>query len=144
SIEKLLEFNCEDKEIQREVAKTVLVIDDSPVNVTLIEVMLEKFNYKLITGENGKEAFELYLEHSPDIILMDLQMPEVDGYQATENIRKHELENEVDFPVPILAISAYALENEIAKAFQAGCTEYLCKPIKKKQLYPLIDELLKK
>ena len=144
SIEKLLEFDCEDKEIPREVAKTVLVIDDSPVNVTLIEAMLEKFNYKLITGENGKEAFELYLEHSPDIILMDLQMPEVDGYQATENIRKHELENEVDFPVPILAISAYALENEIAKAFQAGCTEYLCKPIKKKQLYPLIDELLKK
>ncbi len=150
AIEKLFELSetpdSAEKEnsLQHSKDKLVLVVDDSPVNIALIEVMLKNNNYKIISGTNGKEAFELYLEKKPDIILMDLQMPEVDGYQAMENIREYERENNIVVNVPILAISAYALENEIAKAFQAGCTEYLSKPIKKKQLFMMMDELLNK
>ncbi|NUM35642.1 MAG: response regulator [Candidatus Brocadiae bacterium] len=121
----------------------VLLVEDSPDNTLLIQTYLKKTSYDVDTAENGKIALEKFLSKEYDLILMDMQMPVMDGYTATRNIREYE-RNEKRFSVPIIALTAYALKEDAEKSLQAGCNTHLTKPIKKDKLLKTIQEFISK
>ncbi|WP_415717947.1 ATP-binding protein [Maridesulfovibrio sp.] len=122
----------------RRKAKKILVVEDSESNRRLIEFYLKDSRHNLVMAENGLEGFEIY-KSSPDfdIIFMDMQMPVMDGLEATRNIREFESENSLP-AVEIVALTANAFEDDKKASFNAGCTTFMAKPIKKKQLIDYI------
>lgn len=115
----------------------VLIAEDALDNYNLyVQLMIEKFT--LLHAWNGKEAVDLYHKHKEeiDVIIMDIKMPEMDGYEATELIRRD------DPDVPIIAASAYAFADDIAKIMTSGFNDYLSKPINKNALFSSLDMLL--
>jgi CheY-like chemotaxis protein len=117
--------------------KTILIGEDELVNYRLLEVILSKTNATLIHGKSGSEALRLFKSNpNIDIILMDIKMPALDGCEVTREIRKLNPE------IPIIAQTAYALEEEKDKSLEAGCNAYITKPINKKELLTLIATLL--
>lgn len=118
--------------------KTILIAEDELINFRLLEVMLAKTSVKILRGKNGIETLQLFKENPQiDLILMDIKMPEMDGCEVTREIRK------INTKIPIIAQTAYALEEEKEKSFEAGCTDYITKPINKKELLFLIDSKLR-
>lgn len=118
--------------------KTILIGEDEMINYRLLEVILSKTKVKLIRGSNGPETLQLFKENPQiDLILMDIKMPEMDGCDVTKEIRK------LNTDVPIIAQTAYALEEEKTKSLEAGCNAYITKPINKKDLLCLIDSYLR-
>lgn len=111
----------------------ILLVDDSEDNRLLIRSFLKKTPYVIDTADNGLAAVEQYKAAPYDLILMDIQMPVMDGYTATKEIRDWERSNRRE-PTPILAFTAYALQEEIRKSYDAGCNGHLTKPIKKNDL----------
>jgi two-component system, cell cycle response regulator DivK len=117
--------------------KTILIAEDELINYRLLEVMLSKTKVNLLHGLNGSETLRLFMDNAPiDLILMDIKMPEMDGCEVTREIRK------LNAKVPIIAQTAYALEEEKTKSFMAGCNAYITKPINKKELLDLIGSFL--
>jgi len=121
----------------------ILLVDDSSDNRLLIQSYLKKTPYKIDIGENGQMALEKFTSGKYDIVLMDIQMPVMDGYTATREIRKWEVENRVE-ATPIIALTAYALKEEIQKCLDAGCNDCLTKPVKKVKLLEMIKQWTKK
>jgi len=115
----------------------ILVVDDSPDNRNLISLYLKKTSITFSMAEDGEEAVEKNKAEHFDLILMDLQMPIMDGYTAIKTIRAWEEKNKKN-RVPIIALSAYAFKEEVDKSFAAGANEHLTKPIKKKKLFTSI------
>lgn len=112
---------------------TILVAEDTDSNYKLIETMIGK-NYKLVRAVNGVEAVSLCNELQPDLILMDIKMPEMSGLDATQIIRR-------SFPdIPIIVQSAYAFEDDRKRAIESGCTDFIAKPFTKKQLTDIIHK----
>ncbi|MEP7274852.1 MAG: response regulator, partial [Betaproteobacteria bacterium] len=117
----------------------ILLAEDSSDNVLLIQSFLKSSGYSADVACNGAVAFEKFISGSYDVILMDVQMPIMDGYAATRRIRQWEIENHAT-PVPILALTAHALPEEVRKSLDAGCTVHLTKPIRKATLIGAIEE----
>jgi CheY-like chemotaxis protein len=118
---------------------TILIGEDEHINFRLLEVMLAKTRVKILRGKNGLETFKLFQANPQiDLILMDIKMPEMDGCEVTREIRK------INKSIPIIAQTAYALEEEKEKSLEAGCTAYITKPINKKDLLLLIEEKIHK
>lgn len=113
--------------------KTVLVAEDISSNYLLISAILGK-QYRLLHALNGREAVEMAKTHPVDLVLMDMKMPEMDGLTATKEIRKFNTE------LPIIALSAYAFESDKVAALEAGCNEYLVKPIDKAKLLAALQK----
>lgn len=111
--------------------KTVLVAEDEESNYELVRIVLQK-RYNLIRAHNGIEAVTMFEEEKPDLILMDIRMPEMDGLDATRIIK------EVNQEVPVIALSAYAFPENIREAKAAGCDEFMAKPFKVEDLIELI------
>jgi len=117
---------------------TILVIENEVSNRILIERVLSTRGYRCLSASNGREALELLDHERVDLILTDLSMPVLDGYRTTQLIRARPgLAN-----VPIVAVTAFALNDEGEAAKQIGCTEYLTKPFKPRQLLEVVDRLL--
>lgn len=114
-------------------ALRVLLADDSEDNIFLIRSYLRDTGSSVDVAENGESAFEKFRSGEYDVVLMDVQMPVMDGYAATERIREWEREAGKR-PTPVLALTAYAHPTEIRRSREAGCTAYLAKPIRKKVL----------
>lgn len=110
---------------------TLLVAEDNESNYTLFQVILKEFN--LIHARNGREAVELYHRYHPDLILMDLKMPDMNGYEATAEIRKDNQE------IPIIAVTAFAFAEDEQRVQQSGFNAYVSKPIKPVQLIKTIQ-----
>ncbi|OSM02224.1 response regulator [Magnetofaba australis] len=115
----------------------VLVVDDSEDNRFLVKAFLGSCGCDLTMAVNGREAVSLYQQQHFDLVLMDVQMPEMNGLDATRAIRRWEQKQE-RAPTPIVALTAHALKEEAALALQAGCTEHVAKPIRKNQLRALV------
>lgn len=111
---------------------TILVVDDFDDSRLLLRTWLERKGFRVIEAENGNEALAETESESPDLIIMDLEMPELDGLSATREIRK------VDAAVPIVAVSAYGAEQFRGPALQAGCNEYVSTPFEPADLERLI------
>ena len=124
-------------------AMRILLVDDSEKNRNLIRFYLAKSQCELFEADNGARAVEMVQTDSYDLILMDMQMPIMDGYSATREIRKLESE-QGRRRTPILALTAFALTGERQKSFDAGCDEHLAKPIQKQQLLKSLRSFSKK
>ncbi|MCK9304445.1 MAG: ATP-binding protein [Bacteroidales bacterium] len=120
-----------------EVRGTILIAEDLESNYMLLRIMLAK-HWKLLWAKNGKEAVEMFETLSPDLILMDIKMPLMDGLEATRIIRGKSPD------IPIIAQTANAFESDRIDALQAGCNEMLVKPITAQKLNQTIDEYYKK
>jgi two-component system sensor histidine kinase/response regulator len=119
--------------------KHILLVEDNEDNRLLIHSFLKKTDHTLEDAENGEVALRKRKDGLYDLILMDMQMPVMDGYTATEEIRKWENLNGLS-AVPIVALTAHALKEDMDKCLEAGCTAYLTKPIKKQTLFEEINK----
>jgi signal transduction histidine kinase len=115
---------------------TVLVADDSIDNRALIQLILKKTNANLIMAEDGLQALDAVMKSSPDVILMDIQMPEMDGLEATQRLRKN------GFTKPIVALTAHSAVSEHRACLKAGCNEVLTKPISQDELIRKLKRIL--
>jgi len=118
----------------------VLLVEDNFLNQKVVIATLEKAGHKVDLAENGKIAVEMYQEKIYDLILMDIQMPIMDGIEATKNIRKLEKENNRS-TIKIMAVTAFALERDKEQCLNAGMDEFLSKPFKPNELLSLINKL---
>jgi len=115
--------------------KTILVAEDEDSNYELVRIVLNK-RYRLVRAKNGIEAVTLNEEEKPDLILMDIRMPEMNGLDATRIIK------EVNRNTPIVALSAYAFEKNIREAKDAGCDEFMAKPFKVEELIDMVRKYI--
>jgi len=106
-------------------AKTVLIVEDNELNMKLFNDLLEAHGYQTVQTRNGVEAVELARQHHPDLILMDIQLPEVSGLQVTQWIKDDENLRDI----PVVAVTAFAMKGDEEKIRQGGCEAYLSKPI---------------
>ncbi len=120
--------------------KTVLLVEDNPINQQVARRMLEILGYQVYVAVNGFEALEQFQNHPPDAILMDCQLPEMDGYTATQHIR--EQERTLGRHVPIIALTANALAGERDRCLAAGMDDYLAKPFRMKDLEEVMQRVL--
>jgi len=105
--------------------KKILVIEDNEQNLYLMDYLLKKMGYTVLQATTGVEGVKMAILEKPDLILMDIQLPDIDGLEATKRIR----ESEADGSIPIIAVTSYAMVGDREKAMQAGCTGYIEKPI---------------
>lgn len=117
----------------------IMLVDDNDENRFVIKAFLKDKESLIDEAKNGREAINLFLAGTYDLVIMDMHMPIMDGYSATRELRKIEAENSYAF-VPILALSAYALKEEVQKSIEAGCNGYLVKPVSKIKLLQKINE----
>ncbi|MBE9536971.1 MAG: response regulator [Proteobacteria bacterium] len=117
----------------------MLVVDDSEDNRLLLKTFLKKSHCNTDMAENGEVAVQMFISGKYDIVLMDMQMPVMDGYTATAEIRKWEKENGRD-ETPIIAFTAHALKEEVDKCLKAGCTGHIAKPAKKKEILAVVSK----
>lgn len=138
-----IERNQPTKEYKQYPDKKVLVAEDMRMNMMLIENVLKKFGVQFTPAENGKMALRKYKEEEFDIIFMDCQMPEMDGFEATRSIRAYEKENKKD-QTPIVAITADAMIGDREKCLDVGMNDYINKPFKESQIANALTKWLQK
>lgn len=117
----------------------ILIVDDTEDNRFLLLTYLRKLPFEVVQAENGQEAVDKVLKEHFDLILMDIQMPILDGYAATKKIRQWEADQNRK-AIPIIAVSANAMSEDVQKSLDAGCTEHVTKPIKKTALLEMIQK----
>ena len=115
----------------------ILIVEDESLNFMFIRELLSLHNYSYLHANNGQEAVDL-CRNKPEIalVLMDIKMPRMDGYEATRQIKKHRPQ------LPVVALTAYALSEDQAKAFAAGCDEHMAKPINQQHLLGIIRKYI--
>ncbi len=106
-------------------AKTVLVVEDNELNMKLFHDLLETHGYNIIQTKDGMDALRLAREHRPDLILMDIQLPEVSGLEVTKWLK----EDEDLKSIPVIAVTAFAMKGDEEKIREGGCEAYIAKPI---------------
>ena len=105
--------------------KRVLLVEDNETNMYLARFILEQHGYEVIEARTGAQAIELAVKEKPDMIIMDVQLPDFSGLEATKRIRT----SEIGAKVPIIAFTSYAMPGDKEKSLAAGCTGYIEKPI---------------
>jgi two-component system cell cycle response regulator DivK len=106
-------------------AKTVLIVEDNELNMKLFHDLLEAHGYQTIETRNGIEALDLARKHRPDLIIMDIQLPEVSGLEVTKWLK----DDEVLRDIPVIAVTAFAMKGDEERIRQGGCEAYISKPI---------------
>jgi two-component system, cell cycle response regulator DivK len=119
-------------------SKRILVVEDHEENRRILGLLLTKAGFELIEAETGEDGVRLAETERPDLILMDIQLPGLDGYEATRRIKG----NPALRPIPLIVVTSYALSGDDAKAFEAGCDAYVTKPFVPRQLLAKIREYL--
>jgi CheY-like chemotaxis protein/HPt (histidine-containing phosphotransfer) domain-containing protein len=120
------------------IAGRILLVDDGVDNQRLISMHLRKAGAEVTVADNGRNAVDLAASQPFDLILMDMQMPDLDGYAATSELRRRGLD------LPIVALTAHALSHDRDKCLNAGCTDYLTKPVEKQHLLRTVKKYLPK
>ena len=119
-------------------SKVILVIEDQEDNRRIMRDLLTSVNYEIIEAVTGEEGVRSAETHCPDLILMDIQLPDFDGYEATRRIKAIPALSSI----PIIALTSYALSGDDVKAFEAGCDAYVSKPFSPRALLIKIREFL--
>ena len=120
----------------------ILLVEDNLMNQKVVMFNLKKLNLEIAPAVAGSEAIELFKNNQFSLVLMDIMLPEMDGYQITQAIREMEKQNNVENPVPIIALTANTYDNDKEKCFDAGMNDYLSKPFTSKQLIDMIAKYL--
>jgi len=114
--------------------KKILIADDSEINFIILKKNLESYGAQIFWSKDGQELIEqIENEKDFDLVLMDISMPRIDGLEATRIIRSK------GYTLPIIAQSSFTMDSEIVKLFEAGCNDYINKPIQKEELISKID-----
>jgi len=119
--------------------RKILLVEDNPATIDVIQKELEFLGYESIVAEDGKEGVDKATSILPDLIIMDISLPKMDGLEASTAIRK----NPKTQAIPILAATARALPGDKEKCLQAGCDDYIAKPFTHRELGAVIKKLLK-
>lgn len=117
---------------------TLLLVEDNEMNRDAISRLLERRGFTVITGEDGERGLELCREHQPNLVLMDVGLPGIDGYEATRQIKADPLTTHI----PVVALTARALTSDQQEAMAAGCDDYDTKPVDLVRLVGKINALL--
>ena len=120
------------------IEKKILIVEDNPLNMRLMEMTLEAKNYTLLKATDGEEALDMATRERPDLIIMDIQLPKLNGLEVTRKLR----DTLACSHIPIIAITAYAMKGDEEEAIKAGCDVYLSKPVNTRQLPGMIAEML--
>ena len=119
-------------------SKKILVVEDTEDNRQILRDLLGAAGYEMVEAHDGAEGVAKAAEHMPDLILMDIQMPVMDGYEATRRIKANpELK-----AIPIVAVTSYALSGDEQKTRDAGCDAYIAKPYSPRQMLAKVKEIL--
>lgn len=118
---------------------TILLVEDNEINSDMLSRRLIKKSYSVVIARDGEEGIEKAFSLKPDIILMDLSLPKIDGWEATRRIKSHkETQN-----IPLIALTAHAMTDDRKRALDAGCDDYDTKPVDFDRLLEKIETLLK-
>ena len=119
-------------------SRRILIVEDTEDNRQIVRDLMESVGYELLEAEDGAAGVRMAAEFRPDLILMDIQLPVLDGYEASRRIKADpELRQ-----IPIIAVTSYALSGDEAKTREAGCDSYIAKPFSPRHLLAKINELL--
>ena len=121
-----------------DVAKTVLVVEDNDLNMKLFHDLLEAHGYNIIQTKDGMDALRLARQHRPDLILMDIQLPEVSGLEVTKWIK----EDDSLKSIPVVAVTAFAMKGDEEKIREGGCEAYIAKPISVTNFLQTVERFL--
>ena len=117
--------------------KVLLIVEDEDHNYTYIHEIMKRTKISMIRAETGKEAIKLFKENKIDMVLMDIKLPDMDGYKATREIKK------LNCDVPVIAQTAYAMVQEREKCLNAGCNDYISKPFEPDKLLSLTQKYMR-
>lgn len=117
--------------------KKILIVEDVEMNRDLLVQLLED-DYELVEATDGKQGLKMAAQEKPDLILLDISLPEMDGWEVTRRIRADE---EIE-QIPIIAVTAHAMAGDEEKAYAQGCNAYLSKPIDEDELWARVAELI--
>ena len=119
-------------------AKQILLVEDNLVNRRLVEFLLKSKGYEVWWSSSAPEAFKLLKEKQPDLILMDIQLPEMDGLTATKHLKADPETRDI----PVIAVTSYAMKGDEDKAREAGCNGYIAKPLDKAVFLEMVAKTL--
>ena len=112
----------------------ILVVEDNPINIQVVESFVERAGYEVLIAEDGATALAMVQTAAPNLILMDLQLPGIDGFEVTLRLKA----DPATRTIPIIAVTAYAMVGDEARARAAGCYDYITKPINRRVLLEAI------
>jgi len=116
----------------------ILIVEDNPQNMRLLEMVLRARNYALLKATDGEEALDVAMRERPDLIIMDIQLPKLNGLEVTRKLRETpELRH-----TPIIGVTAYAMKGDKERVIESGCDAYLSKPINTRELPEVISQML--
>lgn len=116
----------------------ILIVEDNPANMKLAVLLLHRVGHEVLTALDAESGMALALAEQPELILMDIQLPGMDGLAATRQLKQ----NPASAAIPIIALTALAMKDDEPKAIAAGCDAYIAKPLRYQELYAAIDTLL--
>ena len=116
----------------------ILIVEDNPPNMRLMEMTLRAKGYTLLRATDGEEALDMAIKNKPALIIMDIQLPKVNGLEVTKRLRQMPDFNHI----PIIAVTAYAMRGNEERIIKAGCDAYLSKPINTHQLAEIVAKML--
>ena len=119
-------------------SKKILVVEDTEDNRQILRDLLGMAGYEMVEAQDGAQGVAMAAEHRPDLILMDIQMPVMDGYEATRQIKA----DPALTSIPVIAVTSYALSGDEAKTRAAGCDGYIAKPYSPRQMLAAVREIL--
>jgi len=119
---------------------TALIIEDNDDNMELISFILKNESYDLIQAKSGEDGVDMALEHRPDVIILDIQLPGIDGYEVLKRIRA----SEIDGSIPVIAMTSYAMSGDRERLLAAGCNGYIEKPISPEVVAKQIRAIIEK
>ena len=116
----------------------ILIVEDNPQNMRLLEMVLRARNYALVKATDGEEALDVAMRERPDLIIMDIQLPKLNGLEVTRKLRETpDLRH-----TPIIGVTAYAMKGDKERIIESGCDAYLSKPINTRELPEVISQML--
>ena len=117
--------------------KKILIVEDVEMNRDLLVQLLED-NYELAEAVDGPQGLASITSESPDLVLLDISLPEMDGYEVARAVRADDAIKDI----PIIAVTAHAMAGDEEKALEAGCNDYLTKPIDEEELWAMVEKLI--
>jgi CheY-like chemotaxis protein len=118
--------------------KTILLVEDNEDNLVVYRTILEHVGFAVVEARDGEEGVARAKEHLPDLILMDISIPKLDGWEATQRLKANDSTKEI----PIIALTAHALEEDRQKAQQVGCDGYLAKPVEPRRVVQEVEKFV--